>query len=157
MYWNYGCHNIKKIEYRTEIFSSVVSLQVPIDLYRTIWAHIWYDMGMKKYDKSSYPQQEHSDQQKSAVRITHSYLMKWSSEKWKNEVWQKWAHLFLCKSNIYKSIGTLSFWKLRVSHKVLNHVNRHENMRPTMHNENFPLPSQMSNIYKYKKPGLDVD
>ena len=31
----------------------------------------------------SYPQQENSDQQRSAVRITHSYLKEWSSEKMK--------------------------------------------------------------------------
>ena len=43
-------------------------------------------MGMKKYDKFSYPQQENSDQQRSTVRITHSYLMKWSSKNDRNEV-----------------------------------------------------------------------
>ena len=46
-------------------------------------------MGMKKYDKFSYPQQENSDQQRSAVMITHSYLMEWSSENDKNEVLKK--------------------------------------------------------------------
>ena len=106
-------------------------------MHRTIWAHTWYDMWMKKYDKFSYPQQENSDQQRSAVRITHSYLMKWSSENDKNEGWQKWAHLFLCKSNIYKSIGTFSFWKLKVSHKVFISYKWHENMGSTMHNKKF--------------------
>ena len=42
-------------------------------------------MRVKKYDKFSYPQQGNSVQQRSAVRTTHSYLMKWSSEKMKFE------------------------------------------------------------------------
>ena len=44
---------------------------------------IWECKNMTKF---SYPQQENSDQQRSAVRITYSYLVKWSSENDKNEV-----------------------------------------------------------------------
>ena len=47
--------------------------------------------------------------------------------------------------------------KTEVSHKVFISYKWHENMGSTMHNKNFPLPSQISNIYKYRKPGLDGD
>ena len=79
--------------------------------------------------------------------------MKWSSERWQNEVWTNWAHLFLCKSNIRNFIGTLNFCKLRVSTKFLHHINRNEKMGSTMHNKHFSFT--FTNVkYKYKKPGL---